>query len=178
MKTEKDSVIAIISISVIVFIMFFLTLGLWLGSYDYDYYYNGHWYYDNNGIDYDIAFIMFITFSSLFGALSIAFGIWILAKDWKNKNINSGNCKILWGILSILLLGLIASFIFGLIALNNYKKANWKPQITNEHQNIAYENHSNVNMNKYDNLQKLHSLYLSGVINEQEYEKEKRNILN
>ena len=182
MKSEKDSVIAIITISVIIFVCFFLTLGLWLGSsYTYDSYYD---YY--NGIDFWGSYISFMVFAALYGIFSLAFGIWILAKDWKNNKINEGSVKILWGVFSIILLGLIASFIFGLIALHYYKKAKWKPQYSNN--NMYYQdpnnmypnsnNNPNANWNKYDNIQKIHDLYKNGVITEEEYLKMKKDLLS
>ena len=153
MKSEKDSVIAIITISVIVDLCLFLTLGLWLGSL-FSYYYDSY-----NGIDFWWSFCSFIVFSFLYCFLQIVFGILILAKDWKNNKINQGSVKILWGVFSLILLGLTASFIFGLIALNYYKEANRKPQYSNNNNyyqdpNNMYPNpnYPNNNSNKYDNI--------------------------
>lgn len=180
MKSEKNSVIAIITISVIITFFFFLTLGLWLETPTIHPYYG---YYIR--IDPWSSYISFIVFAALFGIFSLVFGIWILAKDWKNNKVNEGSVKILWGVFSIILLGLIASFIFGLIALNYYKKANWKPQYSNDnnnyyqHPNNMYPNPNNPNnnWNKYDNIQKIYDLYKNGAITEEEYLKMKKDFL-
>ena len=184
MKSEKDSVIAIITISVIVFLGFFLTLGLWLGSLE-SYYYDSYYYDSYNGIDFLASFTSFIVFLFLFCFLSIVFGILILAKDWKNKEINEGSVKILWGVFTLILLGLIASFIFGLIALHYYKKANQQPQYSNNNNyyqdpNNMYPNPNipNNNLNKYDNIKKIHDLYKNGAITEEEYLKMKKDLLD
>ena len=47
---------------------------------------------------------------SVFSIIPFILGILILATDWKNEEIN--NKKILWGILTLLLLGPIASLVF------------------------------------------------------------------
>lgn len=179
MKSEKDSVIAIITISVIVFLCFFLTLGLCLGSLD-SYYYDSY-----NGIDFWWSSTSFIVFLFLFCFLSFVFGILILAKDWKNNKINQGSVKILWGVFTLILLGLIASFIFGLIALHYYKEANRKPQYSNNNNyyqdpNNMYPNPNipNNNLNKYDNIQKIYDLYKNGAITEEEYLKMKKDLLD
>ena len=189
MKSEKDSVIAIITISVIVDLCLFLTLGLWLVSLTNDsYYYNsyyGYYYESYNGIDYYWSFISFIVFSFLYFFLSFVFGILILAKDWKNNKINQGSVKILWGVFSLILLGLTASFIFGLIALHYYKEANRKPQYS--YNNNYYQDPNNMypnpnipnnNLNKYDKIQKIYDLYKNGAITEEEYLKMKKDILD
>ena len=186
MKSEKDSVIAIITISVIVFLCFYLTLGLWLGSLDSYYYYSYNGYDSYNGIDLLASFTSFIVFLFLFCFLSFVFGILILTKDWKNNKINQGSVKILWGVFTLILLGLIASFIFGLIALHYYKEANLKPQYSNDnnnyyqHPNNMYPNpnYPNNNSNKYDNIKKIHDLYKNGAITEEEYLKMKKDILD
>ncbi len=178
MKSEKDSVIAIITISVIVDLCFSLTLGLWLGSL-HSYYYDSY-----NGIDWRWSFSSFIVFLFLYFFLSIVFGILILAKDWKNNEINQGSVKILWGVFTLILLGLTASFIFGLIALHYYKKANSQPQYSNNNNyyqdpNNMYPNPNipNNNLNKYDNIQKIYDLYKNGAITEEEYLKMKKDLV-
>lgn len=158
MKKEKNLVIAMITISLIIFVLLFLTYCLCLGSQNYY----------NSGINYKAAYNSFITFLSLFGVFSIAFGIVILAKNWKNEYLNSASCKVLWGVFSFLLLGLIAVFIFGIIAMNQYKKTNWKPQTNNKSKEFE----------KYEALSKLHNLHQAGAISTAEYEKEKRKLLD
>ncbi len=51
--------------------------------------------------------------------LNFILGIIILATDWKNEEINSK--KILWGILTLLLLGPIASLVFSVQSRKIYK---------------------------------------------------------
>ena len=171
MKKEKNLVIAMITISLIIFVLLFLTFCLCLGSQNYY----------NSGINYKAAYNSFITFLSLFGVFSIAFGIVTLAKDWKNEYLNSASCKVLWGVFSFLLLGLIAVFIFGIIAMNQYKKTNWKPQTNNNNisnQYIENSNNKSKEFEKYEALSKLHNLHQAGAINTAEYEKEKRKLLD
>ncbi|MBU3830569.1 MAG: SHOCT domain-containing protein, partial [Candidatus Ureaplasma intestinipullorum] len=104
---------------------------------------------------------------------------------WKNNKINQGSVKILWGVFTLILLGLIASFIFGLIALHYYKEANRKPQYSNNNNyyqdpNNMYPNPNipNNNLNKYDNIQKIYDLYKNGAITEEEYLKMKKDLLD
>lgn len=61
---------------------------------------------------------------TLIGAIvSLIFAIMdsitILTTDWKNEELN--NSKTLWGILGLLILGNIATLIFGINALKAYK---------------------------------------------------------
>ena len=51
--------------------------------------------------------------------LSFILGIIILATDWKNQEIN--NNKILWGVLTLLLLGPISSLVFSIQSRKIYK---------------------------------------------------------
>ena len=83
--------------------------------------------------------------------LSFILGIIILATDWKNEEIN--NNKILWGILTLVLLGPIASLIFSIQSINIYKNIN---DILNdvekyEKQKTQYDKKSNND--KEDNLE-------------------------
>ena len=48
--------------------------------------------------------------------ISIILGIKIISTDWKNQEIN--NDKLLWGLLTLLLLGPISSLIFANITLD------------------------------------------------------------
>ncbi len=48
--------------------------------------------------------------------ISIILGIKIISTDWKNEEIN--NDKLLWGLLTLLLLGPISSLIFANITLD------------------------------------------------------------
>ena len=52
--------------------------------------------------------------------ISIVLGVKIISIDWQNKQINDD--KLLWGLLTLLLLGPISSFIFATTALDKLEK--------------------------------------------------------
>ena len=58
--------------------------------------------------------------------MSIVYGIIILSNDWKDKELDES--KILWGILTLCLLGTIASLVFSIEAVKKYKTSNPNPQ--------------------------------------------------
>ena len=98
-------------------------------------------------------FLMLIPtfFFSIISTLNLVLGIIILATDWKNEEIN--NNKILWGILTLVLLGPISSLIFSIQSINIYKNIN---DILNdvekyEKQKTQYDKKSNND--KEDNLE-------------------------
>lgn len=75
-------------------------------------------------IGFTIVLTLFIILLILNAIFCIINAIIILSNDWKNKNLNDPSCKILWGVLSLVLLGLIASLIFSIIAKKELNKNN------------------------------------------------------
>lgn len=71
-----------------------------------------------------IVLVLFIILSILDVIFCIINAIVILSNDWENKNLNDPSCKILWGVLSLVLLGLIASLVFSIIAKKELNKTN------------------------------------------------------
>ena len=65
-----------------------------------------------------VAIVLIFTIIGIFVTIiiSIILGVKIISIDWKNQEIN--NDKILWGLLTLLLLGPISSLIFANIALD------------------------------------------------------------
>lgn len=90
-----------------------------------------------NGI---IGLILFFT---LFGIivtfiLDIISAIKILSTNWKYKEIEDQ--KMIWGILSIVLLGPIAAIVFGSIAKNKLEEYNSVPSVEKENNDTKEEN--------------------------------------
>lgn len=75
------------------------------------------------------AITAFTSVLLLLNNIIIAFRI--LTTNWKNKRVEKQ--KILWGILALLILGSIASFIFSVTSLNMYRddKTEEKPEEKN-----------------------------------------------
>lgn len=87
---------------------------------------------------YSIALTTFlwtwVTIAGFYLLFSLINGIIILEKDWGNKCLNNSSCKTLWGTLTLIPLGLIASLVFGAIAKKQFK--NYKPaekEVYNKH---------------------------------------------
>ncbi len=71
-----------------------------------------------------VGVVLFFTIFGIVVSLILSFidAIIILSTDWKNKELDES--KILWGLLTLLLLGSIGSLVFGIKAVNQLKQPN------------------------------------------------------
>lgn len=64
----------------------------------------------------------------IYAIFCIINAVYTMSTDWKNKNLN--DVKIVWGILTLIILGAIASLVFGCKAVKELKNQN-KPVVNN-----------------------------------------------
>lgn len=65
--------------------------------------------------------IVTAVFAVVYYIFCIINAVFIFSTDWKNPKLNDGSCKILWGVFTLILLGTIASLIFGIKAEKELK---------------------------------------------------------
>ncbi|MGL5592130.1 MAG: hypothetical protein ACRDCJ_02095 [Metamycoplasmataceae bacterium] len=125
---KKLKMILMFGILALICGIIFIPLLIIIESYIYD--------YDNLVVRSpgEILFIIPMIFLLIGLVSNITLSIIILASDFENKEVN--NNRILWGLLSLLLLGAIGIIIFSAVNMKKYSdyenaKATMKPEINN-----------------------------------------------